>query len=92
MPVPTILSKLFDAPPKVGLNFTKIFDFDEGKKHLVKHHNPGVNNSPPPILISRNEKERAKEHEKDTNNAAEGSGSYCSPFDDIVKSAIYEAS
>lgn len=74
-PAPTTLSKLFDASPKVGLNFTKIFDFDEGEKHLVKHQDPGVNNSPPPSPTSRKEKERAKEREKDTDDAAEGSGS-----------------
>ena len=74
-PAPTALSKLFDASPKVGLNFTKIFDFDEGEKHLVKHHDPGLNNSPPPSPTSRKEKERAKEREKDTDDAAESSGS-----------------
>jgi hypothetical protein len=31
-PAPTELTKLFDSSPKVGLNFAKIFDFDEGGK------------------------------------------------------------
>ncbi len=28
----TKLTKLFDSSPKVGLNFSKIFDFDEEEK------------------------------------------------------------
>ena len=71
-PAPTELSKLFDSSPKVGLNFAKIFDFDEEKRRI---DNPleedDANHSPPPSPSSRKERERAKERGKEKEETSE---------------------
>ncbi len=75
-PAPSELSKLFDASPKVGLNFAKIFDFDENEKRAEKHQ-AVADHSPPPSPSSRKEreKEKAKERDQDKDDVYETTGS-----------------
>jgi len=61
-PTPAELVNLFKCSPKVGLNFGKIFDFEEGdsgEKAVQEDQHEGDGASPPPSPSSR--KERAKE-------------------------------
>ena len=67
-PTPAELVNLFKCSPKVGLNFGKIFDFEEGdsgeKKSQERHEISA--SSPPPSPTSRKEREKGK----DKDNAA----------------------
>jgi hypothetical protein len=76
-PAPSELAKLFDASPKVGLNFAKIFDFDENEKRAEKHPEVVADHSPPPSPSSRKEreKEKAKERDQDKDDVYESTGS-----------------
>ena len=71
-PTPAELVNLFKCSPKVGLNFSKIFDFEEGdsreKEVEEQHEDDGA--SPPPSPGSR--KERAKDKDKDKDDALSG--------------------
>jgi len=71
-PTPAELVNLFKCSPKVGLNFGKIFDFEEGdsgeKTVQDQHEDDGA--SPPPSPSSR--KERAKDKNKDQDDALSG--------------------
>jgi hypothetical protein len=60
-PAPSELAKLFDASPKVGLNFAKIFNFDENKKRAEKCPEAVADHSPPPSSSYRKEREEEKE-------------------------------
>jgi hypothetical protein len=60
-PAPSELAKLFDASPKVGLHFAKIFNFDENKKRAEKCPEAVADHSPPPSSSSRKEREEEKE-------------------------------
>lgn len=70
-PAPTELTKLFDSSPKVGLNFAKIFDFDEGQKIVDIQCEEDMNHSPPPSPSSRKERKRAKEGEKEKEDVSD---------------------
>ncbi|KAF8062286.1 kinase-like domain-containing protein [Lyophyllum atratum] len=63
-PTPAELANLFTNSPKVGLNFTKIFDFDDGEEeeeHATPKSAPAEQEpSPPPSPSSRKEKEKNK--------------------------------
>lgn len=76
-PAPSELARLFDASPKVGLNFAKIFDFEENERTAEKHAKADADNSPPPSPSSRKERERekAKEREKEKDDGSESAGS-----------------
>jgi len=76
-PAPSELAKLFDASPKVGLNFAKIFDFDENEKRAEKHPEAVADHSPPPSPSSRKEreKEKAKERDQDKDDVHESNSS-----------------
>lgn len=70
-PVPNELVKLFNCSPKVGLNFAKIFDFEEGEGDITfQQHSPTASAlsvmSPPPSPSSRRERERARESDRDS--------------------------
>ena len=71
-PPPTELVNLFKCSPNVGLNFGKIFDFEEGdsgKKEVQdRHEDDGA--SPPPSPSSR--EERVKDKDKDPDDAVSG--------------------
>ena len=65
-PAPSELAKLFDASPKVGFNFAKIFDFDENEKATVSRiylalkfvavvGNEGGSEQPSPQLVFERE-------------------------------------
>ncbi len=64
-PLPSELAKFFDVSPKVGLNFAKIFDFDENEKRAEKHPEAVADHSPPPSPSPRKEREKEKAKEKD---------------------------
>ena len=63
-PTPAELAKLFNSSPKVGLNFAKIFDFDEGDDEDEDSGTPaGVpalseHRTPPPSPSARKEREK----------------------------------
>ncbi|KAG6849711.1 hypothetical protein H0H93_006094 [Arthromyces matolae] len=64
-PTPAELAKLFDNSPKVGLNFAKIFDFEDGDEDGTEQaatSTPSIDReaSPPPSPSSRKEKEKEK--------------------------------
>ena len=71
-PTPAELVKLFKCSPKVGLNFGKILDFEEGdsgeKAGQDQHEDDSA--SPPPSPSLR--KERAKDKNKDQGDALSG--------------------
>src|SRR5258707_5412996 len=67
----TKLTKLFDSSPKVGLNFSKIFDFDEEEKVIDSQCEEDMNHSPPPSPSSRRERERTKEREKEKEDVSD---------------------
>jgi len=71
-PSPAKLVNLFNRSPKVGLNFGKIFDFEEGdsgeKSSQERHDNGGA--SPPPSPSWRREREKAKDKDKDKHDAS----------------------
>ena len=71
-PSPAELVNLFNRSPKVGLNFGKIFDFEEGdsgEKDSQERHDDGAT-SPPPSPSSRKEREKAKDKDKDKDDAS----------------------
>ncbi|KAF9467165.1 kinase-like domain-containing protein [Collybia nuda] len=66
-PTPAELANLFSNSPKVGLNFTKIFDFEDGDDdddHTPKSGPPSSSGkperSPPPSPSTRKSREREK--------------------------------
>ncbi|KIM36198.1 hypothetical protein M413DRAFT_14052 [Hebeloma cylindrosporum] len=66
-PSPAELDNLFNRSPKVGLNFGKIFDFEEGdsgEKEGQDRSEEGAA-SPPPSPSSRKEKEKSKDKDKE---------------------------
>jgi hypothetical protein len=71
-PTPAELVNLFKCSPKVGLNFGKIFDFEEGDsgEKAVQDQHEDDSASPPPSPSSR--KERAKDKNKDQDDALSG--------------------
>ncbi|KAF8954141.1 kinase-like domain-containing protein [Flammula alnicola] len=76
-PSPAELVSLFNRSPKVGLNFGKIFDFEEGArvaKDAEQHHEEDAD-SPPPSPSRRKEKEKAKDKEEEKDNSSESSSS-----------------
>ena len=69
-PVPNELVQLFNCSPKVGLNFAKIFDFEEGDGDVTfQQHSPTASSlsvlSPPPSPSTRRDRERARESDSD---------------------------
>ena len=75
------LVTLFNCSPKVGLNFTKIFDFEGGDHDRKPARNPRDDeeeaDSPPPSPSSRKtkEKERKKEIDESTESSSSASSS-----------------
>ncbi|KAG6914843.1 hypothetical protein DXG01_014975 [Tephrocybe rancida] len=82
-PTPAELANLFNNSPKVGLNFTKIFDFEDGEedtdagKSAASTPATEVEASPPPSPSSRKEKQkiRTKARQRGTSSDAESSAS-----------------
>ena len=71
-PSPAELVNLFNRSPKVGLNFGKIFDFEEGdsgEKDSSERRDDGAA-SPPPSPSSRKEREKTKDKDKDKDDAS----------------------
>ena len=73
---PSQADNLFNCSPKVGLNFTKIFDFEAGNHNGIPAGKPQDDegaDSPPPSPSSRKSKE--KEWKKDIDEPTESSSS-----------------
>lgn len=71
-PSPAELVNLFNRSPKVGLNFGKIFDFEEGdsgEKGRQERHEDGAA-SPPPSPSSRKDREKVKDKDKEKDDAS----------------------
>lgn len=79
-PAPAELANLFNSSPKVGLNFAKIFDFEDGgEKHGEDHHDDDEALSPPPSPSSRKEREKVKDREKDDGSESSTSSNGATP-------------
>ena len=76
-PSPAELVNLFNRSLKVGLNFGKIFDFEEGgsgeKGSQERHEDRAA--SPPPSPSSRKEREKVKDKDKEKDDTSESSTS-----------------
>ncbi|RDB23669.1 G2-specific protein kinase nim-1 [Hypsizygus marmoreus] len=71
-PTPAELANLFSKSPKVGLNFTKIFDFGDGDdddneqaRGVPAKIEVNEEHSPPPSPSSRKEREKSKTRSRD---------------------------
>ncbi|KAF8882005.1 kinase-like domain-containing protein [Infundibulicybe gibba] len=75
-PTPAELAHLFTNSPKVGLNFAKIFDFDDGEMPTVSPSEDDTP-SPPPSPSSRAKKtrDRVKDRESGESNSDPSSSS-----------------
>ncbi|KAG6811752.1 hypothetical protein H0H92_005949 [Tricholoma furcatifolium] len=80
-PTPAELVNLFHNSPKVGLNFTKIFDFEDGDEDDETGHEAiptpctDCEASPPPSPSSRKEKTRTKSRQRMASSDTESSAS-----------------
>ena len=74
-PTPTELVNLFDASPKVGLNFAKIFDFEDAddEEEGEKEKREEETHSPPPSPSSRKERERRSKEKGEGSSSDAGS-------------------
>lgn len=74
-PTPTELVNLFDASPKVGLNFAKIFDFEDAddEEGGEKEKREEEAHSPPPSPSSRKERERRSKEKGEGSSSDAGS-------------------
>jgi hypothetical protein len=86
-PTPAELANLFSNSPRVGLNFTKIFDFDDGdddEDHTPKNGPPSSKikeeRSPPssPSTRKSREREKARSHERERKSSDPGSSASAS--------------
>ena len=76
-PAPAELVNLFSRSPKVGLNFGKIFDFEEGdsgEKESQEQHEDGAASLPLSLSL-RKEREKAKDKDKEKDASSENSTS-----------------
>jgi hypothetical protein len=74
-PTPAELVNLFNASPKVGLNFAKIFDFEDAddEEEGEKEKREEVTHSPPPSPSSRKERERRSKEKGEGSSSDAGS-------------------